>query len=273
MDLTVVIASIESSRRAPSVSVTWFDPARASGPSSSSPTHRAMTCGPIRALAGPFVLVSPHEEQRARTLAAVTGEPGARRGFYHGHCLVVPAGPLPRQGHRRGRHRGGRAPRSGKQHRTGRLGVYYLRYARFMPHALGSGPTTGEIAGDNAAYARTALDAHSTTFDRGFWEVDFHRRIRAEGGWLAAVPSAIVEFSRSFPLSTILRHRFVHGRRLAPSESAAAHVRCGRSFWRRLWCHSSWLVAPPFGWPVALLPGGRRRPPMVSDAGVRVGGG
>ncbi|MEO6221794.1 MAG: hypothetical protein ABIP90_00990 [Vicinamibacterales bacterium] len=80
-----------------------------------------------------------------------------------------------------------------------------------MPHTLGSGRTAGEIAGDNAAYLRAALDRHSTTFDRGFWEVDFHRQLRADGGWLAAIPAAAVEFSRSFPFATIFRHRFVHG--------------------------------------------------------------
>jgi hypothetical protein len=89
--------------------------------------------------------------------------------------------------------------------------VFYLRYARFMPHTLGSGRISGEIAGDNAAYSRSSLDRHSSTFDRGFWEVDFHRLVRADGGWLAAVPAAVVEFSRSLPFWTIFHHRYVHG--------------------------------------------------------------
>jgi glycosyltransferase involved in cell wall biosynthesis len=90
--------------------------------------------------------------------------------------------------------------------------VYYLRYSSFMPQTLGAGRITGEIAGDNAAYARTALDRHATSFDRGFWEIDFHRHLRADGGWLAAVPEAVIAFSDSFPASTIIRHRFAHGR-------------------------------------------------------------
>jgi hypothetical protein len=34
--------------------------------------------------------------------------------------------------------------------------------------------------------------------------------VRADGGWLVAVPKASVEFGRSFPASTIVRHRFAH---------------------------------------------------------------
>jgi hypothetical protein len=89
--------------------------------------------------------------------------------------------------------------------------VYYLRYSAFMPGTLGSGRTDGEIAGDNAMYRRTLLDRHAATLACGFWEVDFHRLLRADGGWLAAVPAAVVDFGPSFPLATILRHRFAHG--------------------------------------------------------------
>jgi len=89
--------------------------------------------------------------------------------------------------------------------------VYYLRYSAFTPDALGSGRTAGEIAGDNAVYSKAQLDRHASTFERGFWEVDFHRLLRSDGGWLAAVPAAVAEFGRSFPASTILRHRFLHG--------------------------------------------------------------
>lgn len=90
--------------------------------------------------------------------------------------------------------------------------VFYLRYGGVMPHTLGSGRVTGEIAGDNAAYRREALDRHAATFAGGFWEIDFHRLVRRDGGWLAAVPDAVIAFSRSFPALTIFRHRFAHGR-------------------------------------------------------------
>jgi hypothetical protein len=95
--------------------------------------------------------------------------------------------------------------------------VFFLRYSPFMPEQMGAGKVGGEIAGDNAAYRRDALDRHAATFDDGFWEIDFHRLVRAEGGWLEAVPGASVEFGRSFPLRTILTHRFAHGAHLGAS--------------------------------------------------------
>lgn len=106
--------------------------------------------------------------------------------------------------------------------------VYYLRYSAFMPETLGMGRTSGEVAGDNAMYARDWLNRHTDTMADGFWEVDFHRRVRAAGGWLAAVPTAVVAFTRSFPAPTILRHRFRHG-----SHFGAGRVAGGtRSVWQ-----------------------------------------
>ncbi len=95
--------------------------------------------------------------------------------------------------------------------------IFFLRYSTFTPDRIGEGRIVGEIAGDNAAYRREALDRHAATFTDGFWEIDFHRLVRADGGWLTAVPAARVEFGRSFPLRTILRHRYAHGKQLAAS--------------------------------------------------------
>jgi hypothetical protein len=88
--------------------------------------------------------------------------------------------------------------------------VYYLRYSSFMPPVV-AGPAH-EIPGDNAAYRRDALERHRDSFDRGFWEVDFHRRIRPEGGKLVLVSDATAVIRPVFRLSTILKHRFRHGR-------------------------------------------------------------
>ena len=44
--------------------------------------------------------------------------------------------------------------------------VYFLRYSAFMPPLLQG--YRDEIAGDNAAYSRTALSRHSDTFVNGF---------------------------------------------------------------------------------------------------------
>jgi len=90
--------------------------------------------------------------------------------------------------------------------------IYFLRYSAFMPGGNAGATSSQEIAADNAMYRGDMLRKHSRSFDDGFWEVDFHHRIRAEGEGLAMVPSAEMEFGRSFPLTTISRQRFAHGR-------------------------------------------------------------
>ncbi len=88
--------------------------------------------------------------------------------------------------------------------------VYLLRYSAFAPPVAGG--RVAEVAGDNAAYDRGALERHGSTVAAEFWEVDLHRRVRAEGGHLRMVPEAIAAFGRSFSFGTIFRHRFTHGR-------------------------------------------------------------
>lgn len=94
---------------------------------------------------------------------------------------------------------------------TGLVGraVYYLRYSAFMQPADGRAV---EIPGDNAAYDRRALERHAESHASGFWEVDFHRRIRAEGGWLTFTSDALAFVGRSFTFGSFLRQRFRHGR-------------------------------------------------------------
>ena len=95
--------------------------------------------------------------------------------------------------------------------------VFYLRYSGFLPETLGDGRVEGEIAGDNAAYRRDALERHADLVSDGFWEVDFHRAVREDGGWIAASRDAVAWFGPSFPFRTIVRHRFEHGRHFAGS--------------------------------------------------------
>lgn len=154
---------------------------------------------------------------------------GRRVAFTTGHCLVSPgwatalmaaldAGPAGA---------GGPLTRADGITALDRA-IYYLRYSAFMPETLGDGRTSGEIAGDNAMYARDWLDRFAGTMADGFWEVDFHRHVRGAGGWLVAVPTAVIAFSRSFPAATILRHRFHHG-----AQFGAGRVAGGtRSVWQ-----------------------------------------
>jgi hypothetical protein len=103
--------------------------------------------------------------------------------------------------------------------------VFCLRYSAFLPVVMSEGPITGEIAGDNAAYRRERLESHRPSIEEGFWEVDFHRQLRAEGGTLAASAQALAMFSGAPPFTNVAWHRYRHGRdfgtgRLERGESA-----------------------------------------------------
>jgi hypothetical protein len=88
--------------------------------------------------------------------------------------------------------------------------VYLLRYSSFMPPPP-AGPVH-EIPGDNAAYLRAALERHAASFSEGFWEVDFHRRIRREGAILVFAPAATCAIRPAFRWASVMRHRYAHGR-------------------------------------------------------------
>jgi glycosyltransferase involved in cell wall biosynthesis len=216
MDLSVVIASIESARsideclrhleRSCAGLQAEFIVADAS---------RDGTAARVAPLDGPVVLLrcTPNTLAPELWAAGYRKSTGRIVAFTTGHCLVSAgwAAALTEALDRGATGAGGPLVIG---EGTGLLdwAVFYLRYAGVMPHMLGGGGMVQEIAGDNAAYRREALDRHRATFARGFWEVDFHRLVRADGGWLAAAPQAVIAFSRSFPARTILRHRFAHGR-------------------------------------------------------------
>jgi len=93
------------------------------------------------------------------------------------------------------------------------LAVFFLRYHTFIDLTAGDGRPVEEIPGDNAAYRGDDLRTVVTAPDSGFFEVEHHRELRRRGEAIVAVPAATAHFGRSFPLATILRHRFEHGRR------------------------------------------------------------
>ena len=67
------------------------------------------------------------------------------------------------------------------------------------------------IAGDNAAYKRTALDKHPASVRYGFWERDLHQALLAEGCELLFDPRLRVRQHASFDFSTFFAQRFHHG--------------------------------------------------------------
>ena len=89
--------------------------------------------------------------------------------------------------------------------------VYFLRYAAFSDAAH---PTRDveDIAGDNAVYSRTVLARHAASFANGFWEVDLHRKLRAERVRLVMAGGAVAEFSGAPRLAAMARQRLTHGR-------------------------------------------------------------
>ena len=108
--------------------------------------------------------------------------------------------------------------------------LFYLRYSAFLGAGERDADAAAEIPGDNAAYRRDALERHATSFANGFWEVDFHRRLRAADPQtrLVFVQGAEVRFGPSAPLATLARHRFAHG-----CHSGAWRVGTGaRSAWQ-----------------------------------------
>lgn len=108
--------------------------------------------------------------------------------------------------------------------------LFYLRYSAFLDAGRLETEGAAEIPGDNAAYRREALERHASSFAAGFWEVDFHRRVRAEGARLTFVPGAEVRFGPSAPLGSLARQRFAHGR-----HSGAWRIHTGvRAAWQIL---------------------------------------
>jgi hypothetical protein len=216
MDLSVVIAANDAAR---SIDRCLQHLARACAGLRAefivADASRDDTAARVEAFGRPATLIRCAADTLAPYLWAVGYSHSSGRvvAFTTGHCLVSPgwASALTRalDGGASG---AGGALVIGAGTKPLDWAIYYLRYSAVMPHTLGAGRISGEIAGDNAAYTRGALDRHAATFERGFWELDFHRLLRAAGGWLEAVPSATVTFTNSFPAATIIRHRFAHGR-------------------------------------------------------------
>lgn len=92
--------------------------------------------------------------------------------------------------------------------------LFYLRYAAFISGGSDDGNAAHEIPGDNAAYDRAALERHAFSFADGFWEVDFHRRLRAESDAtrFVVLRDAGVDFGPSASFGSLARQRFHHGR-------------------------------------------------------------
>lgn len=92
-------------------------------------------------------------------------------------------------------------------------GLYFSRYSRFLPSGK-QGPVE-DVAGDNAAYKRVALERCRSEWEMGFWENLVNARLRANGEILLWEPGMAVKFAVAENLGDIIRNRFRHGRHYA----------------------------------------------------------
>jgi hypothetical protein len=90
--------------------------------------------------------------------------------------------------------------------------VAFLRYGRYFELTAGEPRSVDDVPGDNAAYQGDDVRAFVERNPHGFWEIEYHEELLKRGLELRAVPEASAGFGHSFPLRTIFRHRFHHGR-------------------------------------------------------------
>lgn len=95
--------------------------------------------------------------------------------------------------------------------------LYLLRYVNYLRPL----PDSREVEppGDNALYRRSALDGLESAWERGFWEVEVHRQLRARGERLTMAPDAPVEFRGGAGLVEALRQRQDHARHYGASRA------------------------------------------------------
>ena len=90
--------------------------------------------------------------------------------------------------------------------------LFYLRYAAFLATPDQSPREVRDIAADNAAYRADVLRQYAARHADGFWEVETHHLMRANGARFALIPGMTVLFTGAPRISAVMRQRFAHGR-------------------------------------------------------------
>jgi hypothetical protein len=103
--------------------------------------------------------------------------------------------------------------------------TFFLRYSFYLRYDHEQ--DAPDLAGDNASYKRAALANCPDLPGKGFWELDLHKQLRAEGRRLVFVPEMRVTQRRSFGFAPFLRQRFLHGTHFGRSRFR------GRAAWLR----------------------------------------
>ena len=122
--------------------------------------------------------------------------------------------------------------------------IYFQRYSAFMLPLAGG--MVDEVAGDNAAYRRSALAATATLMATGFWEPMIHREFRRRGWRLALVPGAVVRYRQSHGVLGFSAQRYRHACHFAALRAAGRPVG-----WRLVRAVGAPLVPPLLLWRIA----------------------
>jgi hypothetical protein len=93
--------------------------------------------------------------------------------------------------------------------------IYFLRYSAYL--AYRQEQLVPDVAGDNASYKRVAFKSFPNLLRDGFWELDLHRRLSAEGRAPVFVPGIRVTQRHSFGFWCFLSQRFRHGKQFGRS--------------------------------------------------------
>lgn len=89
-------------------------------------------------------------------------------------------------------------------------GVYLTRYSRFLPRAQGHPEEVDHLPGEVSIYRREALLAYPDLVERGFWEVEYHGRLVADGWRLLFSPEVLAECHANPSTVAIMQQRYEH---------------------------------------------------------------
>jgi GT2 family glycosyltransferase len=95
--------------------------------------------------------------------------------------------------------------------------IYFLRYSAYLGYHQEQ--AVPDVAGDNASYKRSALKRLPNLLRDGFWELEFHRRLRMEGQAPVFVPTIQVTQHQRFGFWCFFRQRFRHGQQFGRSRA------------------------------------------------------
>jgi len=110
--------------------------------------------------------------------------------------------------------------------------IHLCRYSAYLlPFEEGDAE---DVAGDNAAYRREAIDAVRASWADGFWETEVDAKLRRLGWRLRVTPRMVVRQGASVSFLSFCRNRLLHGFR-SGRERAGRFTPAGRLARAVLW--------------------------------------